>query len=103
MDKKKQKSIYSRESETLKDLLKRVRKERKLTQVQVAQRLGRTQSYVSKVEQGEIMIDAVVLFLLCRAMEVPFAEFAGRYEEEWERQIPQQPNPTTNSGPFSDR
>jgi|GEM_PF-1330826 Predicted transcriptional regulator with C-terminal CBS domains len=102
MDKVKQKSIYSREAETLKDLLKRVRKERKLTQIEVAKRLGRTQSYVSKVEQGEIMIDAVVLFLLCRAMEMPFGEFASRFEAEWERQTLKQIEPATNSVPSSD-
>lgn len=102
MNKENQKSLYSREAETLTVLLKRVRKERKLTQVDVALRLGRTQSYVSKVEQGEIMIDAVVLFLLCRAMNMPFGEFAGRFEEEWEQLPPNQPEPTINSDPSSD-
>lgn len=54
-----------------------------MTQVEVAQRLGRTQSYISKVEDGEIMIDAVVLFQLCRAVGIPFGEFATRFEKDW--------------------
>lgn len=89
-----EKSIYSSEAEVLSRVLKRVRKENKMTQVEVAGRLKRTQSFVSKVEQGEIMIDAVVLFLMCRAMGVTFSEFAGRFEEEWERQKPKQVDPT---------
>lgn len=92
MNKKARKSIYSSESDTLKDLLKHVRKERKLTQIDLSQRLGRTQSYVSKVEKGEIMIDAVVLFQYCRAMEIPFGEFAARFEEEWKKQTQKQQN-----------
>jgi transcriptional regulator with XRE-family HTH domain len=84
-----EKSIYSLEAEVLSSLLKRVRKEQQLTQVEVARRLRRTQSFVSKVEKGEIMIDAVVLFLLCRAMEVSFRDFADRFEKEWHQKVPQ--------------
>src|SRR5262249_8908733 len=54
-------------------MLKRLREAReaaKLTQVQVAERLGKPQSYVSKVENGERRIDPVEL--------ARFAEIYGR-------------------------
>ena len=81
-----EKSIYSIEAGILSRVLKRARKEKKLTQVEVARRLGRTQSFVSKVEHGETMIDAVALFLLCQAIEMPFRDFAAQFESEWERE-----------------
>lgn len=42
-------------------LLKGARKAAGLTQVQVAQAFGRTQSFISKVEAGEIRIDPIEL------------------------------------------
>jgi transcriptional regulator with XRE-family HTH domain len=41
--------------------LREAREAAKLTQVQVAERLGKPQSYVSKVENGERRIDPVEL------------------------------------------
>ena len=41
-----------------------------LTQVDVARRLGRAQSYVSKYESGELRVDVVALFEICAALEV---------------------------------
>ena len=81
-----EKSIYSFEADVLSRILKRARKEKNLTQVEVARRLKRTQSFISKIEHGETMIDAVALFLFCRAIELPFSEFAAQFEAEWERE-----------------
>lgn len=46
--------------------LKEARNQAKLTQIQVAEKLGLPQSYVSKVERGERRIDAVELGRLAR-------------------------------------
>lgn len=53
----------------LKDLVA-LRKELGLTQYDVAQRLGATQSYVSKSERGERRIDAIELVLFAGALGV---------------------------------
>lgn len=45
-----------------------------LTQVDVARRLGRAQSYVSKYESGELRVDLVALFEICAALEVRAVE-----------------------------
>lgn len=53
--------IYSRDQKSTTSLLKQARIEAKLTQVQVAEILGVTQSYVSKVESGQTRIDVITL------------------------------------------
>ena len=53
--------IYSRDHKSTTSLLKQARIEAKLTQFQVAEILGVTQSYVSKVESGQTRIDVITL------------------------------------------
>ncbi|PPJ69694.1 transcriptional regulator, partial [Staphylococcus haemolyticus] len=45
--------IYGRRYEAVRRVLRKVRREAGLTQVQLAEKLGKGQSYVSKVERGE--------------------------------------------------
>jgi transcriptional regulator with XRE-family HTH domain len=54
-------SIYSNEYKFLISQLKKARLELKLTQKEVADRLGRTQSYISKVEMGQLRVDIIQL------------------------------------------
>jgi len=67
--------------------LSRLRAARKLaglTQVEVAQRLGRPQSFVSKCEAGERRVDAVELAAFARAYKKPidfFLASGGRQEK----------------------
>ena len=55
------KSIYSNDYKFLTKQLKSSRLEAKLTQKEVADLLGKTQSYISKVEMGQIRIDVIQL------------------------------------------
>lgn len=55
------KTIYSKEHKHLIERLRKARKETGLDQEQVAKRLKKTQSYVSKVESGQRRIDVVQL------------------------------------------
>ena len=55
------KSIYSKEYSHLKRQLKRARTEAGLNQVQVASLLGKTQSYISKIESGQLRVDVIQL------------------------------------------
>jgi transcriptional regulator with XRE-family HTH domain len=55
------KTIYSKEHRSLVERLKKARKERGLDQMEVAELLGVSQSYVSKIEAGQRRIDIVQL------------------------------------------
>ena len=58
--------------------LKQAREDAGLTQVQVARRLGRPQSYVSKIESGERRLDFVELQELARIYKLPIDFFEIR-------------------------
>ncbi len=77
-----QKSIHTSDYEVFLRLLRRVRAEAGLTQSELAQRLGQTQSFVSKCERGERRLDVVELRWFCDAMGVPLVEFVDRFERE---------------------
>lgn len=61
-------SIYSDSYQLLLELLVTERKTSGLTQAQLADRLGRPQSFVSKYERGERRLDVVELLQVCRAI-----------------------------------
>lgn len=56
-----QKTIYSKEHKYITERLLQARIECGLDQTQVAKKLGRTQSYVSKIESGQRRVDIVQL------------------------------------------
>ncbi len=64
------KSVFSKGYERFRELLVVTRKSAGLTQAEVAARLGRTQSYVSKYEQGERRIDIIEFLEIAEAMKV---------------------------------
>ena len=53
----------------LRSLLSEARATAQLTQAQVAERLGRPQSFVSKYESGERQLDVVEFIEVCSALE----------------------------------
>lgn len=77
-----EKSIYSEEYDLLRKLLRDVREEKGLTQTDVAERLGQTQSFVSKIERGERRLDLLELRSFCNAVEIPLGRFITRFERE---------------------
>ena len=54
-------TIYSKDHKQLIEKLKKVRVEIGLDQSEVAKQIGKTQSYVSKVESGQRRIDIIQL------------------------------------------
>jgi transcriptional regulator with XRE-family HTH domain len=74
-----------RSSETQKrkvrELLRDLREAAGLRQVDLAVRLKRPQSFVSKYESGEKTLDFLEVREVCRALGVPLADFVRRYEE----------------------
>lgn len=62
-------------------LLRQIRVEANLTQLQLAERLGHAQSYVSKYETGEQRLDLIELDTICNAVGVPLPKFIERASE----------------------
>ena len=54
-------SIYTKEYKNLFKKLKQARMESGLDQIKVAKKTNRTQSYISKIETGQIKIDVIQL------------------------------------------
>ena len=68
------KSIHDQRYIEVIALVRRARERSGRTQGEIAQMLGRPQSYVSKVETCERRIDVVELLQLCRVIGVTIAE-----------------------------
>ncbi|MBN1618331.1 helix-turn-helix transcriptional regulator [Candidatus Dojkabacteria bacterium] len=65
-----QKSIYTEEYKAFLIRIKQARKEKGLTQLDVAELLGKPQSYIAKCENGERRVDVIEL--------VEFAKIYGK-------------------------
>jgi len=68
-------STYDHRYQTIIFKLKEARRETGLTQAEVARRLRKPQSFVSKVESGERRIDPVELFDFARLYKVEIEYF----------------------------
>jgi len=68
---------YSPRSERFRDLLRQARVDAGLTQVELAEKLGKPQSYVSKAELGERKLDFLETLDFCAA--------CGKDLTEWVR------------------
>jgi transcriptional regulator with XRE-family HTH domain len=69
----------ARDRRKLQKLLKAVREEANLTQVQVAERLGAPQSFVSKYESGERRLELAEIDAICSAIGISLTDFVRRY------------------------
>ena len=77
-----EKSIHTRDYATLLRLLRQARKEARLTQVQLAEKLRLTQSLWSKMERGECRLDVIQLRAVCRHLGLTLFKFVERLERE---------------------
>ena len=75
------KSIFSFGQEQLQKLLREARTEAGFSQIELAKKLGRPQSYVSKYESGERRLDLVELRQICQALKMSLTEFVKRFEK----------------------
>lgn len=69
------KTIYTKEYSTIVEQLKKARKEAKLDQKTTAKRLKRTQSYVSKMENGQCRLDVIQLKEIAKAYKKNLSYF----------------------------
>lgn len=67
-------SVYSEEYQLVINALKNARKARGITQAQLAEALGKPQSFIAKVENGERRLDVVEFVHLARLVGVDVGE-----------------------------
>ena len=73
-------AAYSKAEEKLRSLLKELRNEHKLTQIELADRVGEPQQVISKIERGERRLYATQLFeFVERGFGLGPVEFARKY------------------------
>jgi len=76
-----EKSIYTAEYSAVTDLVKELRKEAGITQVQMAEMLEQTQSLFSKYERGEIRLDVIQLRTIALKLGLTLTEFSAQLEK----------------------
>lgn len=69
------KSIYSKDYKGIIERLKKARIEAGLAQEEVAEKLGKPQSYISKIESGERRLDVAELNKFARIYKKPHSYF----------------------------
>lgn len=79
------KSTHTPEYAALLEVLRETRQRAGVTQVELAERLGQTQSYVSKCERGEARLDLVQLRTICGVLETSLAAFVSRWEKRLQK------------------
>ncbi len=75
------KTIHTREYRLLIQLLRQLRIQAGLRQKELADMLGKPQSYVSKYESGERRLDVVELRQICQALGMTLPEVIQRWED----------------------
>jgi transcriptional regulator with XRE-family HTH domain len=73
-------SRRQRERKILLEVLRELRKQRNLTQDQLARSMGVKQAFVSKYETGERRLDFLDLVGVCDVLGISIMKFAERFE-----------------------
>lgn len=76
-----EKSIYTAQQKKLQDVLRQIRREADLRQVELAERLGEPQSFVSKYENGERRLDILEIRVICQAVGITLEDFARKLDQ----------------------
>ena len=76
-----EKSINSAQYRVFLKVLRETRRKTGLTQVDLAERIGESQSLISKCERGERRIDVIELRAFCRAFGIGLRQFAALLEQ----------------------
>ena len=74
------KSLFTRKHAQLRKLLTKARKDAKLTQTALAERINRRQAYISRIERGERRIDVVEFLELAHALGINPTKFIADFE-----------------------
>lgn len=74
-------SIHTPDHRRLAELLRELREQAGLRQSELAHRLDRPQSFVSKYEAGERRLDLIELRAICLALDTSVVKLVERWEE----------------------
>jgi len=77
-----EKTVFTPEYGVLLDVLKRTRRKAGVTQVELAEKLGESQSFVSKIERGARRLDVMELRLICQLLGMTLLEFVNELEKD---------------------
>lgn len=75
-------SVYSEEYQLVINTLKKARKDKGMTQAQLAEALGKPQSFIAKVENGERRLDVVEFVHLARLVGADIVEILEKFNPE---------------------
>ena len=75
-----EKTIYTAEYAQLLRLLRETREKANVTQTELAERLGRSQSFVTKFERGDRRLDAIQLRTICQVLGTDLVSFVAELE-----------------------
>jgi transcriptional regulator with XRE-family HTH domain len=75
-----EKSVHTREYAVLLKLLRETRRAAGVTQVRLAERIGESQSHLSKMERGEVRLDLIQMRTICRALGTTVPAFVAELE-----------------------
>jgi transcriptional regulator with XRE-family HTH domain len=75
------KSIWTSEYAVLLELLREAREAAGLTQVELAEKIGQSQSFVSKIEIGERRLDLIQLRSICLTLGTDLPKFVAQLEK----------------------
>lgn len=75
-----EKSLFTHDYREFTRLLRETRERAGLTQTALAERVGQSQSYISKWERGDLRLDLVQLRALCRAMGISLPAFVSEFD-----------------------
>lgn len=76
------KSVFTNEYERFRQLLIDARRNARLTQVELAERLHRPQSFISKYESGERRLDVVEFLEVAEAIGIDAAKFIKKLQKD---------------------
>ena len=76
------KSIYSKDQQVFQALLRKLRTEKGLRQIDLANSLNVPQSFISKMEVGERRLDILEIRRICVILDISLIEFVQKLEEE---------------------
>ena len=76
------KTIHKEEYKILIGCLKQYRKSANLTQLELAERIGADQTYVSKYERCERRLDIIELIDICQGLNIEFINFIRVFENQ---------------------
>lgn len=80
-------SLHSTHYQIFRSLLVAAREKSGLTQVQIAERLGKPQSFISKYERGERRLDFTEFIELTEVLEIDVTEFVINYQSAIDQMV----------------